>query len=80
MRRVRLAHGLDAERGRPIRVNGNGAALGLELMAAGLSVRASATLAGVPKSTLADRARCGARRQGPLPSALRPDAARERVI
>lgn len=59
MRRARLAAGLDAERGRPLKLNCNGSELGLELIRAGFSVRASSALCGVAKSTLADRARRG---------------------
>ena len=56
VRRTRLAHGLDAERGRHVKVNGHGAALGVQLIANGYSVRAAAAAAisGVPRSTLHD--------------------------
>jgi hypothetical protein len=54
VRRARLAAGVDAERGRRVELNGNGkgSELGLELLRAGLSVRAASMFAGVPRSTL----------------------------
>src|SRR4051794_31699081 len=57
VRRARLAAGLEPERGRPLEVNGNGPALGLELVANGYSLRAAALISGTPRSTLHDRAR-----------------------
>jgi hypothetical protein len=61
VRRARLAAGRDPEHGRLVQMhqmeNGNGAALGLELVANGHSIRAAAAIAGVAKSTLADHVR-----------------------
>ena len=68
VRRARLAAGRDAERGRPVQLNGNGKALGLELLAAGLSVRAASLISGTARSTLHDRARA-ARRDMPADAA-----------
>jgi helix-turn-helix, Psq domain len=58
VRRIRLSHGHDAERGRRLELNGSGS-LGVQLIANGLSVRAASMLSGVPRSTLHDRARRG---------------------
>ena len=52
VRRARLLAGLDPEHGKPVRLNGNGAAVGVELVAAGLSLRAASAITGTPRSTL----------------------------
>ncbi len=57
VRRARVAAGVEPERGRAVRVNGGGVELGVELIAAGMSVRAASAVVGVPRSTLNDRAR-----------------------
>lgn len=54
VQRIRVANGLD-DYGRPRRINGVGD--GLELLHAGLSLRAASMISGVPRSTLSDRAR-----------------------
>jgi hypothetical protein len=61
VRRVRLAHGLELERGRRLELSGHGAELGLELVSAGMSYRAAAVVPGVARSTLSDRVRRQAR-------------------
>jgi hypothetical protein len=58
VRRWRLAAGCDPERGHPITLtNGNGRPDGVQLVAAGYSIRAAAMLSATPSSTLHDRVR-----------------------